>query len=113
MASLVEGSDSFDRLMIGGMLGIAAIALLVVEFKPDQDDRTLALVFAPWTSARDAMAHIGASDSAIVRMGRYSFIVVVRPLSEDRLTTVTKAGAWFAMKPGLLAGCSRSPGQSS
>ena len=113
MSSQSGGLRAYDLLSVCGMALAGMIALVVVNFAPGANDAAVALVFAPWTSAGDALSRAAAADAVVVSTGRYPFIVIVRPAIGNDVAKISRSGAWLALSPNQFTGCGASRGQTS
>jgi hypothetical protein len=83
-----------------------AIALaLRAGLRPRDPLAAVAVVFAPWISAEDAVIRATASGGGIVRLGAIPSIVVVSPLDRDYVDRVFAEGALLVLDPQVLAAC--------
>jgi hypothetical protein len=69
-------------------------------------DRTrVAVIFAPWTSAEQAIARVAQAGGRIVRPGLIDAIVVVQGDDADLADRLHAAGAWAVVDPASWGGC--------
>ena len=80
-----------------------------LELAPRDPARGIAVVFPPWISNRDATSRAAAAGATLLRMGRYSFIVIVRPWSPAYIQRVHAAGA-LAILESQAPGCANGRG---
>ncbi len=100
-----------DWSIVGALAFVSTIILADVDLAPRDPRSGVAVVFAPWVRGADAAARAAAAGAALVRIGRYPFIIVVRPTSMDYSVRVRGEGAWAIFDPMALGGClSRSVG---
>ena len=93
-----------SALIVGA--GIALVAMLgLKQFAPRAPSGALAVVFPPWTGSAKAIATAAVAGASVVRSGRYSFIVVVRPTVAGYAARAIGAGAWLVVDPQSFSGC--------
>jgi hypothetical protein len=90
-------------LMIISWAAVAALALHVPA-----GAEVVAVAFPPWWSARQVFLAAASANAAIVRMTAVPAILVVRPDSNDGLSQLRRAGAWFTIDPRVIAACLRT-----
>jgi hypothetical protein len=88
-------------LAAGFFIQTGALAKTPVSDQPP----ALAVLFAPWVDAADAMQRAGDAGARIVRFGALPFIVVVEPHRPDFADRVTERGAVLLLDPRALAAC--------
>jgi hypothetical protein len=81
----------------------AATAHTAIAPRNAQDG--IAVLFAPWTDARDAFVRSVEAGGRFVRYGAYPFIAVVMPDDPDYAARVRANGAWLLADPQALAAC--------
>lgn len=71
-------------------------------------------MFAPWTSASEALSRATAPGGRFVRFGAFDFIAVVEPEAGGYAERVRANGAWLLADPMALAACLKPfvPGKS-
>jgi hypothetical protein len=87
-------------------VSIVAVSTAVLPFlSVNLSDPTVAAgVFPPWWSAHKVISAAGTAGS-IVRLGAFSFIVVVRSNDGDVAKSLRAAGSLITLNPIGLAGC--------
>ncbi len=65
----------------------------------------VAAVFAPGTSAEDALRAVAAADGAAVRSGGFDNVVVAVSADPEFHHRLRRAGAWLLLDPKALAAC--------
>jgi hypothetical protein len=95
----------FDAMLIGiaAIISIVAVAALVLA--PKQDSEGVAVVFAPWIGAPEALVRAVEPGGRFVRFGAFDFIAIVAPSRADYGERVRAAGAWLIADPATLAAC--------
>jgi hypothetical protein len=69
-------------------------------------DRTrVAAIFAPWTSAAQAIGRVAQAGGLVVRPGLIEAIVVVQGDDADLADRLHAAGAWAVVDPAAWGGC--------
>lgn len=68
-------------------------------------DQGVAVLFAPWIDAGDALLRVAESGGRIVRQGAFAFIVVAQPEHPDFSSRVAERGALLTLDPRALAAC--------
>ncbi len=81
--------------------GFAAATALA----PRPESAGVAVIFAPWTDARETLALSASAGSRFVRFGAFDFIAVVQPENWEFAKDVRARGAWFVADPSALAAC--------
>jgi hypothetical protein len=74
--------------------------------KPQDPLKTVAVVFAPWTSAADVLSRAAASGARFVRFGGFPFIAVVIPDDATYPDRMFDDGAWLVVDSQNPGGCS-------
>jgi hypothetical protein len=97
-----------DVGVIVALICASLIAVLRIGLVPNNPAAGVAIVYAPWTSATEAMAQAVEADARFVRYGGFQFIAVVIPERPDYLDRVMKGSAWLAVDPQALAACLRT-----
>ncbi len=90
------------------MAAVACVSLYGaarLAFEPRDASAGVAVLFAPWTSANDALARSVMAGASFVRFGGYPFIVIVTPDDAGYLSRARAAGAIFIADPQALAAC--------
>lgn len=75
---------------------------------PQNSSQSVAVIFAPWTSASQAISKAVASGSRFVRFGGLPFIAVVIPDDAAYADRMFGAGAWLVVDSQAPGGCSRA-----
>jgi hypothetical protein len=70
-----------------------------------RDHTRVAAIFAPWTSAEQAIARVAQAGGRIVRPGLIDAIVVVQGDDADLADRLHAAGAWAVVDPAAWGGC--------
>ena len=90
------------------MLCAAALLSAMIPFgfkyAPRQSDN-VAVVFSPWTGAREAILQALGAGASLVRSARLPFVVLVRPSSPEFLANVRRNGALLVLDASLFGGC--------
>jgi len=97
-------SSWFDRLAVAALAAASLVALAAIGFAP-RAGAAVGVVYAPWTSAPDALARAVAAGARFVRFGAAPFIVVVMPEAADYAAQARAGGALFTLDPQALAAC--------
>lgn len=95
----------FDAALIGLASIISVVAVATLILSPKDDGEGVAVIFAPWTSASDALVRAVEPGGRFVRFGAFDFIAVVKPSRADYEARVRSAGAWLIADPAALAAC--------
>jgi hypothetical protein len=70
-----------------------------------RDPARVAAIFAPWTTAEQAVARVAQAGGRIVRPGLIDAIVVVQGDDADLAGRLHAAGAWAVVDPAAWGGC--------
>jgi hypothetical protein len=95
----------FDRLAVAAMAGASLLAIGAIAFAPHDADAAVAVVYAPWTSSRDALVRAAEAGARVVRFGGLPFIVIVLPERPDYAQRARDGGALLMLDPQALAAC--------
>lgn len=95
----------FDRLVIVAMAGASLFGVGVLALSPHDANAAVAVVYAPWTSSRDALVRAAEAGARFVRFGAVPFIVVVVPERPDYAARARAGGALLMLDPQALAAC--------
>jgi hypothetical protein len=95
----------FDRLAVAAMAGASLLAIGAIAFAPHDADAAVAVVYAPWTSSRDALVRAAQAGARVVRFGGLPFIVIVLPERPDYAQRARDGGALLMLDPQALAAC--------
>jgi|SRR4051812_36207833 hypothetical protein len=98
-------SGAFDRIVILGFVIAGSALVLRTGLRPRDPLAGAAVVFAPWTSAGDALGRATAAGASIVRIGAIPSIVVVSPSDAGYVDRVLAEGALLVLDPQVLAAC--------
>jgi hypothetical protein len=90
-------------LCFAAILSFATVAVVTLGLK--EESQGVAVIFAPWTSASDAMTRSVEPGARFVRFGAFDFIAVIEPQSADYMRRVRSNGAWMIADPAALAAC--------
>lgn len=90
-------------LSFAAFLSVATVGVVTLGLKEESEG--VAVVFAPWTSATDAMTRAVEPGARFVRFGAFDFIAVIEPQSADYVRRVRSNGAWLFADPAALAAC--------
>lgn len=95
----------FDAVLVGiaSIFSVVAVGALILS--PKNDSEGVAVVFAPWTDASEALVRAVEPGSRFVRFGAFDFIAIVEPSRADYGARVRSAGAWLVADPSALAAC--------
>ena len=97
---------SRHRSAIAATLLAAASVLSVAALQAEPRDATrVAAIFAPWTSAEQAIARVAQAGGRVVRPGLIDAIVVVQGDDGDLAGRLHAAGAWAVVDPAAWGGC--------
>jgi hypothetical protein len=97
--SVVDGAI-LAVISVGTLYGIARVTLA-----PQEPERGVAVVFAPWTTAAVTLTRTVEAGGRFVRFGGTSFVAVAIPDDENYSSRVLAAGAWLVVDPKVAAGC--------
>jgi len=95
----------FDVAVIGVVALIGTVATASVMLTPRATTQTVAVMFAPWTSAQQAMRHAAEAGGRIVGFGLLTSIVIVAPDHSDYARDVAANGAWLVADAARVGGC--------
>lgn len=95
----------FDVMLVGAASAFSVVALAAMVLSPKNDSEGVAVVFAPWTNASEALVRAVEPGGRFVRFGAFDFIAVVEPVRADYQERVRSAGAWLIADPAALAAC--------
>jgi hypothetical protein len=97
-------SSLLDGIVILGFIFVATALALRTGLRPRDPLAAVAVVFAPWISAEDAVIRATAQGGSILRLGAIPSIVVVSPPDNGYVDRVF-AGALLVLDPLVLAAC--------
>ena len=83
---------------------LSAIIPFSFNYAPRRNDN-VAVVFAPWIDAREAIVQALGAGASLVRSARLPFVVVVRPSSPEFFAKVRRNGALLVLDASLFRGC--------
>jgi hypothetical protein len=99
----------WSRLLDGALILAVATVLpalaLRTVLRPGDPLAGAAVVFAPWTSAGEAIVRATAAGGSLVRLGALPWIVVVRPDDGFYVDRAFAQGALLVLDPKTLAAC--------
>ena len=88
------------------VLALASFAVVLrVGLVPSHPERGVAVIYAPWTSANQAMIQAVDAGARFVRFGGFSFVAIVMPERPDYVERVLAGSALLAIDPQVLAAC--------
>ncbi len=96
---------SADLLLIAALAGGSFVAALRVGLLPADPATGVAVIYAPWTTAEQAMARSTSAGARFVRFGGFRFIAIVMPDRPDYVGRVLADFALLAVDPRALAAC--------
>jgi hypothetical protein len=113
LGDLEMGMAANGRWLDGTILALLLAASVLLHAgivaKPSEPqpgtNRALAVLFAPWTDAGEAMRRVADSGARIVRFGAVPFIVIAEPDRPDFASRVAQRGALITLDPRVLAAC--------
>jgi hypothetical protein len=94
-----------DLWLIGALACGSFIAVLRVGLLPTNPATGVAVIYAPWTTADQAMARSISAGARFVRFGGLPFIAVVLPDRSDYVDRVLADSALLAVDPQAVAAC--------
>jgi len=94
-----------DAVLISSFAIGALLASAYTAFAPRDPANGVAVIYWPWTDAKEAFQQAVADGARFVRFGGASFIVVVVPDTPEYLKRVRERGALFVADPQALAAC--------
>jgi hypothetical protein len=92
-------SHLLDGVVILAFVFVATALALRAGLRPRDPLAAVAVVFAPWISAEDAVIRATASGGGIVRLGAIPSIVVVSPPDRGYVDRVFAEGALLVLDP--------------
>ena len=87
-------------LSLGALYAGARIGLM-----PSDPAKGVAVIFAPWTAADQALSRAVDSGGRFVRYGGLPFIAIIVPDNAEYSQRMLDAGAWLVVDPQALAAC--------
>lgn len=98
-----------SRVLDGLLIGAFAVGSLLTSahaaFSPRDPSAGVAVIYWPWTDAKEALELAVEDGARFVRFGGASFIVVVVPDTADYPARVRARGALFVADPQAIAAC--------
>lgn len=98
-------SRILDALLIAAFAVASLLTSAHAAFTPRNPAAGVAVIYWPWTDARQALELAVEDGARFVRFGGASFIVVVVPETPDYLARVRARGALFVADPQAIAAC--------
>lgn len=98
-------SRVLDAALITAFAIGAFLTSAYAAFTPRDPANGVAVIYWPWTGAKEALELAVEDGARFVRFGGASFIVVVIPEAPDYLVRVRARGALFVADPQALAAC--------
>ncbi len=95
----------FDAALMAGTACVGLAVTAALALTPRDPAAAVAVVFAPWVAAGDAMAAASDAGGRILQAGRLSNIVVVLPDDAGYAARASKRGAWLVADAATLTGC--------
>jgi hypothetical protein len=95
----------FDASLLAAAAFISFSIAAAMMLAPKRESAGVAVIFAPWTEAREVISRTAEAGSRFVRFGAFDFIAVVQPESERFARDIRAQGAWFIADPSALAAC--------
>jgi hypothetical protein len=90
------------------LLAVTVVATCVGGLWPSGRTGQYAVIAPPWFDLGRTVQLAAAADGAVVAVGGWSNVAVVRA---DSLWALYAAGAWLVLDPGKLRGCLGLPAQ--
>lgn len=94
-----------DVAMIAVLICASFIILLRLGLSPANPSAGVAVVYSPWTTARETLVRAVGAGARFVRYGAFPFIAVVIPERPDYVERAARGSAWLVLDPQALAGC--------
>lgn len=85
------------------------LAIAALPAATETDRTPIAILYPPWTSAKDALELSLSAGHRVLRAGRAGFIVVAAPPEPGLAPAGLPQGAWLALALSGLAGCLDAP----
>jgi hypothetical protein len=98
-------SRILDALLIAAFAVGSLLTSAHAAFTPRDPATGVAVIYWPWTDAKQALELAVQDGARFVRFGGASFIVVVVPEAPDYITRVRASGALFVADPQAIAAC--------
>jgi hypothetical protein len=96
---------SIDRWLIAFLAAVSFAAVLRIGLRPSNTADGVAVVYAPWTTADEALVRAVGAGARFVRFGRFGFIAVVMPERADYADRALADSALLVVDPRVLAAC--------
>lgn len=87
------------------MAVLGTLVVLATGLRLPSADRPVALVFAPGTSAVEAIGRLAALDGRLVAAGGFENVIVAQFAGDIGYGVLRKAGVWLALEPLAFGGC--------
>lgn len=97
----------FDASLLLVTAFFSVVLVGVVSLAPKDNVAGVAVIFAPWTNASEAMTLSVEAGGRFVRFGAFDFIAVIEPERGDYASRARAGGAWLLADPVALAACLR------
>jgi len=91
--------------MLCALAGLGLYGAIRLAFEPRDPTSGVAVIFAPWISADEALIRSVTAGARFVRHGGYPFIAIVMPDDADYPARMRVAGAVMVADPRALAAC--------
>jgi hypothetical protein len=98
-------SRLFDAALLAAAAFFSFFAVAAYALAPKNEADAVAVIFAPWTGAADAVGLAVNAGGRFVRFGAFEFIAVIEPEIDDYTSRVRANGAWLVANPRALAAC--------
>jgi hypothetical protein len=96
----------FDAVVLGAAAFLSFGAVMAKTLSPKSEaEPAVAVIFAPWTDAREALSRTADAGGRFVRFGAFDFIAVIEPSNRNFAREIRAQGAWFIADPVALAAC--------
>ncbi len=87
------------------MTVLATLVVLATGLRLPSAERPVALVFAPGTSAVEAIGRLAALDGRLIATGGFENVVVAQFARDVGYGALRKEGVWLALEPLAFGGC--------
>jgi hypothetical protein len=95
----------FDAALLSAAAFFSFALIAALTLAPKNGTGGVAVIFAPWTEAADALARSAGAGGRFVRFGAFDFISIVEPEASTYAQRARASGAWFVADPAALAAC--------
>jgi hypothetical protein len=106
---LYPSSGSLRKIVDAGLLVCLSLGTLYagarIGLAPRDPAKGVAVIFAPWTAADQALSRAVENGGRFVRYGGLPFIAIVVPDNTQYSQRTLDAGAWLIVDPQKLAAC--------